>query len=191
MGFESGAAFLNQLVAANPASGDPRSEGDDHLRKIKEVLLATFPNLNAAVTSSPAELNLLDSAPASHDLTFRSTSNRKMDKVFGLRFTGLGTTNTPTIDISAASVHKVTINANATLNFTNPQEGAFGAVLLENSSTSAKTVSFTGGGGVTVYKIYTFSPSVYGTADPQDNNAVVLYFAESTSVVYAILLTNF
>jgi hypothetical protein len=190
MGLES-ASFVNGLNLSNPADTDPRSQGDDHLRLIKAVLLATFPNLNAAVTASPADLNLLDPAPASHDLAFRSTANRKLDKVIGLRFTNLGTTNTPTIDGSVAQVHKVTINANATLTFTNPEEGSFGVVLIENAATSGRTISFAGGAGVTVYKIYTFSSSVYGTSDPQDNSAVVLYFCDSASTLYAILLTNF
>ena len=56
MALES-ASFLNGLVSANPPSGDPATQADDHLRLIKSVLLATFPNLNAAVTRTPAEMN--------------------------------------------------------------------------------------------------------------------------------------
>jgi hypothetical protein len=59
MGLES-ATFLSGLVATNPIGAtDPKSQGDDHIRLIKSVLLATFPNLNAAVTATPAQLNLL------------------------------------------------------------------------------------------------------------------------------------
>ena len=59
MGLES-ATFLSGLVATNPIGAtDPKSQGDDHLRLIKSVLLATFPNLNAAVNATPAQLNLL------------------------------------------------------------------------------------------------------------------------------------
>lgn len=54
------ASFINQLVQTNPVSADPVSQGDDHIRLIKAVLKTTFPNLNAAVTASPAELNKLD-----------------------------------------------------------------------------------------------------------------------------------
>ena len=56
MALES-ASFLNGLVSANPPAGDPATQADDHLRLIKAVLLATFPNLNAAVTKTPAEMN--------------------------------------------------------------------------------------------------------------------------------------
>lgn len=42
MGLEV-ASFINDLVSANPAGGDGKSQGDDHIRLIKTVLLATFP----------------------------------------------------------------------------------------------------------------------------------------------------
>lgn len=42
MGLEV-ASFLNDLNTANPAGGDGKSQGDDHLRLLKTVLKATFP----------------------------------------------------------------------------------------------------------------------------------------------------
>ena len=63
MALES-ATYISELVAANPVVGDPVGEGDDHLRMIKDVLKTNFSGVNAsgttAVTSSAAELNLLD-----------------------------------------------------------------------------------------------------------------------------------
>jgi len=53
------ATYLSELVAANPPGTDPLIESDDHHRLIKQVLLNTFPNLNAPVSATPAELNLL------------------------------------------------------------------------------------------------------------------------------------
>jgi len=58
MSLETG-SYINSLVATNPLAGDPRSEGDDHIRLLKAVLLATFPNLTGAVTPTQAELNRL------------------------------------------------------------------------------------------------------------------------------------
>ncbi len=52
--------FISDLNPLNPTGSDPKSEGDDHLRGIKETLRGQFPNLNAVVTSNPAELNLVD-----------------------------------------------------------------------------------------------------------------------------------
>lgn len=37
--------YIGDWVAANPASTDPKSEGDDHIRKIKLDIQATFPGL--------------------------------------------------------------------------------------------------------------------------------------------------
>jgi len=65
MGLES-ATYISQLVATNPLATDPISQGDDHLRLIKSVLQAQFSGLagTTAVTSSGAELNILDGVTA-------------------------------------------------------------------------------------------------------------------------------
>ena len=50
MGLEA-ATYISGLNASNPVHAtDNVSQGDDHLRLIKSTLLATFPNINAAVT---------------------------------------------------------------------------------------------------------------------------------------------
>lgn len=60
MGLES-ATYISQLTATNPTTSDPVSQGDDHLRLIKSVLQSQFTTLGAAaVTTTAAELNLLD-----------------------------------------------------------------------------------------------------------------------------------
>lgn len=51
------ATFISQLNIANPTSTDTVSQADDHLRLIKSVLKTTFPNLDSAVTATPAQLN--------------------------------------------------------------------------------------------------------------------------------------
>lgn len=58
MALES-ATFINQLVASNPNGADPKGQGDDHLRMIKAVLKATFPNLTGAVQTTQDQINLL------------------------------------------------------------------------------------------------------------------------------------
>ena len=58
MGLEA-ATYINGLVATNPAAGDQKSQGDDHIRLIKAVLQATFPNLTGAVNPTQAEINFL------------------------------------------------------------------------------------------------------------------------------------
>ena len=56
MALESG-TFIDSLNASNPTSTDIVSQADDHLRLIKSTIEATFPNINAAVTATPAALN--------------------------------------------------------------------------------------------------------------------------------------
>ena len=58
MAIESG-DFIDDLVITNPLSGDARTEGDDHIRLIKKVIKATFPNIDGPVTPTPAVLNSL------------------------------------------------------------------------------------------------------------------------------------
>src|SRR5215212_7041832 len=41
--------FISQLVATNPVPGDPRSEGDDHIRNTKLALQNTFPGFAGRV----------------------------------------------------------------------------------------------------------------------------------------------
>lgn len=48
MPLESG-TFINDLVITNPAAGDVKGEGDDHLRLIKKTLKNSFPNLSGAL----------------------------------------------------------------------------------------------------------------------------------------------
>ena len=56
----TGTKYLDDLNSSNPAAGDNVSEGDDHIRGIKNVLKLTFPNIDAAVNATPTELNYVD-----------------------------------------------------------------------------------------------------------------------------------
>lgn len=48
MGLET-PAYLDDLVTTNPVAGDPRSEGDDHIRNLKVAAKNTFPGLAGRV----------------------------------------------------------------------------------------------------------------------------------------------
>lgn len=58
MGLES-VSWLPDLNPANPAGGDPKNQGDDHIRNIKTGVTATFANFvgGVAVTATEAQLN--------------------------------------------------------------------------------------------------------------------------------------
>ena len=50
--------YITSLNNANPnGATDPKKEGDDHIRGVKTTLLNSFPNINAAVTKTSAEIN--------------------------------------------------------------------------------------------------------------------------------------
>lgn len=62
MGLETG-TFIEDLVDTNPNNADSQTQGDDHLRLIKAVLLNQFPNLGAeAMTATAAQLNSVTAA---------------------------------------------------------------------------------------------------------------------------------
>lgn len=56
MPLETG-TYISDLVSTNPVATDGSGQGDDHLRLIKSVLLATFPSITGAVTASHTTLN--------------------------------------------------------------------------------------------------------------------------------------
>lgn len=56
--------YINTLNDSYPASGDTLTEGDNHIRGIKNLIKNTFPNVTGEVTSTHTELNLLDGVTA-------------------------------------------------------------------------------------------------------------------------------
>lgn len=54
MGLET-ATYIADLVTTNPASTDPKSQGDDHLRLLKTVLQATFAGFSGPVLAVGTE----------------------------------------------------------------------------------------------------------------------------------------
>lgn len=59
MGLET-AAWISELVDGNPGGGDNKSQGDDHLRMLKEVLQANFPNASKAFYFPETEAKTTD-----------------------------------------------------------------------------------------------------------------------------------
>ncbi len=54
------ATTINQLNPLFPVATDGLAQADDHMRLIKSTIQNTFPNITGAITSTQAELNLLD-----------------------------------------------------------------------------------------------------------------------------------
>ncbi len=67
--------FIDDFVATNPVGAtDPKSQGDDHLRGIKNVLKNCFAAITGAMTASHLELNSLSGRQAFID-TFLQAAN--------------------------------------------------------------------------------------------------------------------
>lgn len=61
MTVETNANFITDLNQSYPRARDLISEGDDHIRLIKSILLNTLPSYDRAVTMTAEKLNTLDS----------------------------------------------------------------------------------------------------------------------------------
>lgn len=53
----TGTKYINSLNSSNPEVGDNRTEGDDHIRGIKNTIKTTFPNIDGAVNVDEEQLN--------------------------------------------------------------------------------------------------------------------------------------
>ena len=64
MGLETG-TYIDSLVTTNPVATDGLAQVDDHLCLIKSTLKSTFPSITGAVSTTQAELNVLDGITSS------------------------------------------------------------------------------------------------------------------------------
>lgn len=70
-------SYITSLNSSNPGGSDGVLQGDDHIRGIKATLLASFPNIDAAVETTPGVLNDLQDGTFTGDfnITGRLTGN--------------------------------------------------------------------------------------------------------------------
>lgn len=79
------ATNITELDESLPAAGDSRTEGDDHIRSIKNAIKGSFPNFTgSSVTSTETELNYLDgpspgTAVASKALVLNASKDADLD----------------------------------------------------------------------------------------------------------------
>jgi hypothetical protein len=128
------ATYINTLNATYPASGDAKSEGDDHIRLIKSVLKATFPNIDAAVTATDNLLNTTalaltggtmagDIAMGNNDLGGLKTAS------FHAEYNAGNAATASAIDWNNGLKQKMTLTASTTVTFTAPPGPTSGLVL--------------------------------------------------------------
>jgi len=165
------ATYISQLVDTNPVVGDPVGEGDDHLRMIKEVLKTNFSGINSsgttAVTSSAAELNLLDGKTVVGDAVLASDQSWSGSQ----RGTPQTITEGTLIDLNTGNNFLYTPAAADELSFTNETTGQSGFIKLINPSAYA----ISAGSEVKKSSTFTTDVSVAGTY-------LVSYFCDGTDV---------
>ena len=68
----TGTKYIDDLNSSNPAAGDNVSQGDDHIRGIKNVLKTTFPSIDGAITATDTELNYVDGVTSNVQTQFNA-----------------------------------------------------------------------------------------------------------------------
>ena len=136
MALES-ATTINQLNPLNPVATDGLNQADEHFRLIKSTIQNTFPNITGAITSTQAELNLLDG------LTSTTAELNKLDGFTGavadlnyakdLRATGVTSTEYDYLD-------GVTSNIQTQLNSKQPNITGAATTILSSNLTANRAL---------------------------------------------------
>lgn len=131
------ATTINQLNPLFPVATDGLAQADDHMRLIKSTIQNTFPNITGAITSTQAELNLLDG------LTSTTAELNKLDGFTGtyldlnyasdLRSTGVTHTEFDYLD-------GVTSNIQTQLNSKQPNITGAATTILSSNLTANRAL---------------------------------------------------
>jgi hypothetical protein len=133
----TGTKYLDDLVATNPAVGDDVSEGDDHIRGIKNVLKTTLPNVTGAITPTHTELNYVDGVSSAIQTQIDNTvtvANAALPKAGGA-MTGAITTNSTFDGVDIATRDGVLTTTTNTANAALPKAGGAMTGAITTNST--------------------------------------------------------
>jgi hypothetical protein len=139
MALESG-TYISDLVSTNPAGSDAKSTLDDHIRLIKAVILATFPNINGAMTATEEQLNALGAG----DLDNAALIGIKQIG-FEAEYDNGNSGASKTVTLANAQKQKITLTANTTLtfDFTGAKVGTYQLRLIQDA-TGSRTLTWSG-----------------------------------------------
>ena len=108
------ASYISQLDPTYPTAGDPKSEGDNHLRLVKTVLKTQFPNFGTnAITATAAEVNYLVGVTSGVQAQLNTLTSAKAAKA-GDTYTGAHDFTGGTIAVPTATVGDATTKAAST-----------------------------------------------------------------------------
>jgi len=157
----TGTKYIDDLVATNPAAGDNVSEGDDHIRGIKNVLKTTFPSIDGAITATDTELNYVDGVTSNVqtqlNAKFATAGGTLTGAAQGSTDTDTTNTGSVTLDFSTNQNFVLTLTGNVTLaNPTTETVGQSGFITFIQDGTGGRTVGLgtdyetAGGAGLTL-----------------------------------------
>lgn len=137
MALETG-TYISDLVATNPTSTDPKSQGDDHIRLVKSTIKATFPNITGAVSSTQDQLNGIDTVQRD---TAKNSSGVNIGKTKAVYLTGADGNN---LTIAAARANSsVTADQTIAITYEAINNNSTGTIVrsghIHNVDTSALT----------------------------------------------------
>jgi len=167
MGLEA-ATYISGLVATNSVGAiDPRSQGDDHLRLIKSVLLATLPALTGAVTATHTELSQLHGGA----LTSIGTGavGAPSYSFSGDTDTGIWHSSANTIDFATAGVNRLSISTTSIsigLQFLSPA-GALASPAYSFTADNDTGIYNSGSGTLDFVSNGTLVAEFFGSSSPQ------------------------
>ena len=191
MALETG-TYLDDLVITNPTGTDAKSEGDNHLRLIKNLLKATFPNMNQAITANvQAILKAADHAAVRALLNVENAA----DVTDTTNVTAAGALMDSEVD---ADIKTLVLPANTTIT-------AAAATVTDDATVAAMVdtlggATSTGTGGIARATSPTFVTPILGTptsgnlanctADGTDNVGFLEIPQVSQSAAYELVLTD-
>ena len=108
------ASYISQLDPTYPAAGDPKSEGDNHLRLVKTVLKTQFPNFGtAAISATAAEVNYLVGVTSGVQTQLNALDTGKASKS-GAAYTGTHDFTGATLTVPTQTTGDATTKAAST-----------------------------------------------------------------------------
>ena len=111
MALESPVVYVEDLVKTNPVGGDPKSEGDDHLRNIKTALQGSFPYTSPSSATLRTAANNAATCTGTNTLTCGLTPalNAYVEgQVFWLEMAGAKNTGPVTLNIDSKGAGAIT-----------------------------------------------------------------------------------
>jgi len=133
----TGTKYLDDLNSSNPAAGDNVSEGDDHIRGIKNVLKLTFPNIDAAINATPTELNYVDGVTSAIQTQFDAITANNWVTNARMADDAIGVAELSATGTASSSTYLRGDNSWSTVDALPSQTGHAGKYLTTNATTAS------------------------------------------------------